>query len=427
MAGGNGDLERVRSLSDELVDLQRPIRILDAVAWGDDVAARFFAGGASTQPEIGADYYSGRRPLGFEPDELRDALGRLDRRIRNELGSMAVGALMRTRIADYLRVLDLLEARGTAAFGRISAELYGSADDVLHHDGPTLAELGELMQGALAAIAAGSWDEPEEPEFSAEASVAILTERLARVLGPGEVRVIVDDGIVADAAAGADYIKLRAGAEFSRRELRVLEVHEGWVHVATTLNGRQQPWCTFLGKGTPSTTVTQEGLAIFTEVTTLSSTPARLGTIARRIHGIAMAQDGATFLEVYRWLLDHGLDESAAWSSSVRIFRGSTPTGPPFTKDLVYGRGFMEVYDVMRLAVRRGLLDRLPLLFVGKLAVRELGVLAELESEGVVVAPPTLPPNMRDVTALASWLALSSLLNRIDLDVMETELSEALS
>jgi hypothetical protein len=140
-----------------------------------------------------------------------------------------------------------------------------------------------------------------------------------------------------------------------------------------------------------------------------------------------MAQGGATFLDVYQWLRDEGLDEPAAWSSSVRIFRGSTPTGRPFTKDLVYGRGFLEVYDVMRLAVRRGLLERLPLLFVGKIAVRELGVLAELEREGIVSSPPTLPPNVSDITALASWLALSNLLNRINLDVMETELADALS
>jgi uncharacterized protein (TIGR02421 family) len=338
-----------------------------------------------------------------------------------------VGGLLRTRIADYLRVLDLLEARGTPELGVLSAELYGSTADVLHPGGPTLAELGELMQDSLSAIAAGDWDEPEDPEYSADAGVAILTDRLAQVFGPGEVRVILDDGIVADAAAGADYIKLRADARFSHRELRVLEVHEGWVHVATTLNGGHQPWCTFLGKGTPSTTVTQEGLAVFTEVTTLSSTPARLGKIARRIHGIAMAQDGATFLDVYRWLCDQGLDGPAAWTSSVRIFRGSTPTGPPFTKDLVYGRGFLEVYDVMRLAVRRGLIDRLPLLFVGKIAVRELGIVAELADEGIVTPPPTLPPNVSDITALASWLALSGLLNRIDLDVMEIELGDALS
>lgn len=421
------ELDEVRSLSEELVELQRPIRILDAVAWGDDVAARFFARGATAQPEVDAAYYSRHRPLGFDPVELRAGLTDLDRRIDARLGSAAVASLMRNRVADYRRVVDLLEARGTPAFGAISAELFGAAADVVHPGGPTLADLGDLLHDALAAIAAGEWAEPDEPSVNAVEGVRILAERLTPVFGPNQVRVIVDDGIVADAAAGADYIKLRADAEFTLRDLRVLEVHEGWVHVATTLNGRQQPYCAFLGKGTPSTTVTQEGLAVFTEVTTMSSSPDRLRKITRRIRAIAMASDGATFLDVYRWLRGEGLVEADAWTSAVRVFRGSTPTGPPFTKDLVYGHGFLEVYDIMRLAVRRGLVDRLPLLFVGKIAVRELGALAELRSDGLVAPPPTLPPNVRDITALASWMAFSNLLNRIDLGAMEIELGPALS
>ena len=88
----------------------------------------------------------------------------------------------------------------------------------------------------------------------------------------------------------------------------------------------------------------------------------------------------------------------------------------------MYTRGFLEVYDFMRLAVRRGLLDRLPLLFAGKLAVRELGVLARLVEEGLLEPPPRLPPHVADISALASWMAYSNLLNRIDLDQMETHL-----
>jgi uncharacterized protein (TIGR02421 family) len=426
VAPSHDELETIRSLSDALVELQRPIRILHSVAWDDEVARRFFERGATSQPDVDAAYYREQRPLEFDPSQLRGALQALDARVDAELGSTAVAGLLRSRITAYQRVIDLLEARGTPTFTAISREVYGGVADVVHEGGPTLAELGQLMDDALREIAAGAWEAPSEPVTDAASGVALLAERLSSVLGDEHVRVIVDDGIVADAAAGSDYIKLRADASFSERDLRLLEVHEGWVHVTTTINGRHQPWCTFLGKGTPSSTVTQEGLAVFTEVTTLSSTPERLRKITRRMTAIAMAQDGATFLDVYRWLRGEGLDETAAWSSSVRVFRGSTPTGGPFTKDLVYSRGFLEVYNVMRLAVRRGLLDRVPLLFVGKIAVAELGVLAQLEADGVITTPPILPPNVRDITALASWLAFSNLLNRIDLDTMELVLAPAL-
>lgn len=425
MSWTTAQLETVRALSDELVSIQQPIRILNSITWDDHIEAAFVDGGASSQPGVDRAYYVERRPLGFDPDDLRDALTSLESKVARQLGSSAVAALIQARIADYGRVVDMLDARGTPAFATIAAELYGSTTDELHADGPTLAELGDLMHESLGNIETGRWEPPEDPEHSAQEGVEILERRLSDLCGAGQVRVVIDDGIVADAAAGGDYIKLRADARFSSRDLRVLEVHEGWVHVVTTINGRRQPWCTFLGKGTPSTTITQEGLAVFTEVTTLSSTPERLRKITRRMKAIGMAQDGATFLDVYRWFVDEGLQHSSAWSSAVRVFRGSLPTGGPFTKDLVYSRGFLEVYDAARLAVRRGLLDRVPLLFVGKIAVRELGLLAQLQEEGVVVAPPTLPPHVEDITSLASWLAFSNLLNRIDLASMELELSAA--
>ena len=87
------------------------------------------------------------------------------------------------------------------------------------------------------------------------------------------IRVFESDGIVADAAAGADYIKIRSDAMFNSRDVRALEVHEGLVHVGTTLNGLNQPICTFLAKGPPSSTVTQEGLAILMEVIAFASLP----------------------------------------------------------------------------------------------------------------------------------------------------------
>ncbi len=334
---------------------------------------------------------------------------------------------MTGRIDEYLRVIDLLEARGSAAFSAISAELYGGPADELHPDGPTLSSLGGLMGEALDSIDSGVWEPPEEREFSAAAAVEMLGEKMADLCGPGEIRVMLDDGIISDAAAGSDYIKIRDDATFSKRDLRVLEVHEGWVHVATSLNGRAQQTCTFLGKGTPSTTATQEGLAVFTEITTMSSTPGRLRKVTRRMLAIDMAHNGATFLEVYRWFVDEGLDADDAWKSSVRVFRGSTATGGPFTKDLSYSRGFLEVYDFVRLAVMQGKIDRIPLLFCGKLAIRELGAIGALAADGLIDQPAILPPHVQDVSALASWMAYSNLLNRIDLEQMEVHLASALA
>ncbi|MEM7094631.1 MAG: flavohemoglobin expression-modulating QEGLA motif protein [Actinomycetota bacterium] len=415
-------LERLRGLSDALVAAQKPILILNSVKWTDDVRAAFFADGAGSQPRIDDEYYARERPLKFETEAKRQELNALRHDAHDAFGDSPVGELLKGRIDGYLGVIDLLTARGTHDFGPVSDGLYGGVGDPLHVQGPTLAELGDLLDVSLANISNSRWEPPEQQTYTAEEGVAILQERLEPVCGMGEITVKLDDGIVSDAAAGSDYIKLREDATFSDRSLRVLEVHEGWVHVATSINGRNQPWCTFLAKGTPSTTITQEGLAVFTEITTLSSTPTRLRKISRRMEAIGMAADGATFLDVYRWMLDEGLDEDDAWVSTVRVFRGSTPTGPPFTKDLVYSRGFLEVYNVIRLAVRHGRLELLPLLFVGKISVREIELLVQLHADDVVIDPPILPPSMSDVTALASWMAFSNLLNRVDAEAMEVEL-----
>src|SRR6185312_14660580 len=131
--------------------------------------------------------------------------------------------------------------------------------------------------------------------YNSEQAVNILSERLNNYFGGSkqQIRVKLSDDIIADAAAGADIIKLRTEATFSERELRVIEVHEGWVHIGTTLNGMAQPICTFLSKGPPSSTITQEGLAILMEIFTFASYPDRVQRLTNRVTAISMAEQGA--------------------------------------------------------------------------------------------------------------------------------------
>ena len=57
----------IRALSDRIVEAQRPIRVLDAVKWGDDVEARFFEKGATELPEVSREYYE-RNAFPFDPE-----------------------------------------------------------------------------------------------------------------------------------------------------------------------------------------------------------------------------------------------------------------------------------------------------------------------------------------------------------------------
>src|SRR5205814_10274227 len=110
----------------------------------------------------------------------------------------------------------------------------------------------------------------------------------------------------------------------------------------------------------------QEGLAVITEIFTCAAHPGRLRRLTNRIEGVALAEAGANFLEVFRHFQQEGYDPHESYQHTMRIFRGSLPEGcGPFTKDLCYTKGFVLIYNYIRLAVSRGLVRRGRLLFFG--------------------------------------------------------------
>jgi len=413
----------VRELSDRLVEAQRPIRILDAIKWDPSIQITFFEKGFREEPAVTRDYYL-QRKLGFDADAKRQEFYDIGRDIQRRLGQFnPVGNIMRRICREYRLVLRMLEARGTPEFSLISQELYGSAGDVFHPGDPTLADLGQLMIEALANLDRASALQAEERTLGGEDAAAILAERLGSYFQGSEVpvRVVVSDGIIADAAAGSDYLKIRKEARFNQRDLRLLEIHEGWVHLGTTINGLSQPYCTFLGKGPPSATTTQEGLAMLMEVVGFASYPGRLRRLTNRIQGVYMAEQGATFREVFHYFREQGLNEEESFTDATRVFRGSAPGCGPFTKDITYSKGFILIYNYIRLAVKRGLLNRIPLLFCGKTTLEDIRTLADLVQEGLIIPPRFLPPQFADISALTAWMCYSNFLNRLNLAQIEAD------
>jgi uncharacterized protein (TIGR02421 family) len=413
----------VRALSDRLVEAQRPIRILDAIKWDEEIERAFFEKGCRELPPVTRDFYL-KRPLPFDPEAKLHEFHLVERDIRRQLGEFnAPGQIMSRMCQEYREVVRMLANRGTPVFAETSERLYGSATDSFHAGDPNLADLGHMMSDMLDHLSHETIFGHEEPVLEARDAVDLLQERLGRYFqGPGPVRVRISDGIVADAAAGNDCIKVRQGARFSAREVRLLEVHEGWVHLATTLNGQAQPVCTFLSKGPPSSTITQEGLAVLTEILVFASHPGRLRRLTNRIEGVALAESGADFLEVYRYFLDEGYDSRESYQHTMRIFRGSLPAGcGPFTKDLSYSKGFVLVYNYIRLAVSRGLVRRAPLLFCGKTTLADVKTLGQLVEEGLVTPPRHLPPPFADLHGLSAWMCYSNFLSRLSLKRIEDD------
>jgi uncharacterized protein (TIGR02421 family) len=253
-------------------------------------------------------------------------------------------------------------------------------------------------------------------ELEAQEVVDTLNDRFSRSFLKGKIEVVLSDGIVADAAAGSDVIKIKEGAMFSKKDIDIFEVHEGWVHVATTLNGKSQKVATFLAKGPPRVAATQEGLAILMEILTFSTYPLRARTINDRILGVDKAEEGANFLEVYDFYLTEGYSESDAFRNSTRVFRGGCiEGGAPFTKDISYCKGFVENYNFIRTAIRKGHPEIVPFMFAGKVHVDDVPLLYQKSLEGVIDAPELLPPHFEDLNGLAVWMSFSNFLNTVDM------------
>ncbi len=408
------ELSIIKALSTRIVDAQRHIRILDQVKWDDTVKRDFFRHKAKRLPMVDLSYYE-KRPLPYDVNEKIDEFRMILRDTQNQLGEYSpLTRLIKRQCDEYIRAVQMLDARGTPAFVELSKELYGSPTDVFYAGGPRLSEMGLLLFDVLSKLDVQLESDRDDDIYSAEEAQNILQVRLNTFFKHHPVKVLLSDDMVADASAGADAIKLSSKARFSERDLRYLEVHEGWVHLGTTMNGSLQPYCFFLSKGSPSCSVIQEGLAVMTEVVTFSSYPARMRKITNRVVAIDKVMQGADFMDIYRYYLGCGLNEEESYNQTVRVFRGSLPAGGPFTKDLSYAKGFVLIHHFICYAISVHRIDAVPLLFSGKLMLDDLPLLMELKSEGLLNMPRYLPPQFRDLSALSVWLSFSLYLNKFD-------------
>ena len=133
-----------------------------------------------------------------------------------------------------------------------------------------------------------------------------------------------------------------------------------------------------------------------------------------------MAEDGATFLDVYRALLEQDPENpKGCYLDAARIFRGGlVEGGAPFTKDAVYLSGLVEVYDFLRVAVREDRASICETLVCGRLALPEVRWLVALRDDGLVEPPRLRPSWLRRWDDLVAHFAFSSFLAEIDLQTV---------
>ena len=416
--------EVVAKLAERIVDAQRPIRVLQALRWDASVEEKFLKNRQREMPKIDAAYYE-RVELGFDPLERAAEFEQIARDIDRDVGERdAIGQIMMATALEYRDVVRMLAGRGTPAFYEWSRKLYGSPKEKFPDGKASVRDLGHLLYGVLTsvdersvarvAVAPGAAPSVYDRNIDATEAARQLGERLAAFFGDTHVSVDADDGILADAAAGSDYVKVRSLAKFSARDIDILEVHEGWVHVATSLNGQAQPVARWLAKGPPRTSAVQEGLAALLEMLTFRTYPRRARRLNDRVLAVDKAEDGASFVDLFEWFRTEGYEEDECFHNARRVCRGGVVDGgAPFTKDACYCKGIVLNYAFIRSAIQHARTDLLPYLFVGKVAHEDIPVLARRVADGVVKPPVYLPPMFRDPSGLSIWMAYSTFFSQL--------------
>jgi uncharacterized protein (TIGR02421 family) len=406
--------EIIAKLSMRILEEQKAIHVLQALGWDPSVEEAFRQAKSRELPRVDGSYWA-RAELGFDPNTKAACFEQVARDVDRELGtSDSVARVLRFTAEQYRDVVRMLAARGTTQFYDYSRALYGSPKDPLLGGRMQVRDVGLSAYDMLTHIAANQAVSPARRDLNAEQAAEMLVHRLTGFFNGASVHVMIDPELLADATAGVDYIKVRKGAWFSRHDIDVLEVHEGWVHLATSLNGQAQPVARWLSKGAPRTVACQEGLAALMEILSGRCHVQRAQKLNDRILAVDKAEDGASFLDVYEWYRTEGYPEAECFSNTRRVFRGGVlEGGAPFTKDICYGKGLAQDWAFVQSAIDEGALERIALLFLGKISLDDIPMLQEHVASGLIRPPIHLPPMIRDLHGLTSMMAFGSLFSRL--------------
>ncbi|MGH8054556.1 MAG: flavohemoglobin expression-modulating QEGLA motif protein [Stenotrophomonas sp.] len=403
------DISHHAALDARLVAAVRGIRLLTLTSWPASHQAPFLQSVARGNPLLPQVSYPKQ-----DFSEARRELAAIEKSVDE---AHPLGVYLRDSVRSWDLAASLLEVLGTPAVDHYSSQLFGVPEQPMPGNGPTTREAArhfiqiaqELDHELLA---------PEETvPVSATALQLQLQSDLDDFFDARIITVELDADLIAKAAAGATRIRLRTSACFSAYDRAQLFHHEALVHSLTALNGRDQVVLPSLGLSSPRITATQEGLATFAEQITGSIDIQRLKRISLRIEAIAMAREGADFIQVFNYFRDAGQTAEESFSSAQRVFRGvPTSGGAAFTKDTVYLRGMVSVHTFFRQMLREDKLRTCRWLFAGKMTLGDAQALAPLFEAGVLAAPRWLPQWLNRANGLAGALAFSLFANRIRMD-----------
>lgn len=401
-------LQILKEAGDTFKVCSRRAKILSTLTWGPELATEFFRKKEAVIPK---PVYSIDKKALLEASEALEKL-----KPKTQGDHPVLHWLERMRDSFAKGIILLLEVE-KPPFYEISSQLYGNSGSKLFNGPTSNLELARKLSDRMAMPMPNQDDISEStPAKSAEEFASLLEKRLKERLPSFAVRTEVTDQIVAKVVAGMNRVRIRKDARFSGLELDALWNHEIESHSLTALNGCQHPQCDFLVAGGPRSTMTQEGLAVFYEVYGHTMSQRRFLSLCNRIEAVNLVENGADFIELYRWNKARGDTGFDAFYNTQRVFRGAALTGgSPFTKDVVYLAGLIGVYNFLRIAVKAQNRMLVESLVCGRMALEDVATIAWLRAHGIINPPAYVPDWLKNWEALLSFFSLSAVLGITDI------------
>ena len=316
------------------------------------------------------------RPLTVDPDLAKRALYAIDlRRVEDPV----LERLFAEKRRELDQQLTMLECRNSPDFRSVSLTVYGPVEPDL------LASARDILSRVASDGKRGEAIGADAVRKAAQSLIAEYRKANPDFSGRIEVRQDIPAGLMESGRT----LMISQSTRMPANRLDPLLQHEVSVHLLTCVNGDAQGLKLFR-TGLAGYEGIQEGLGVFAECAVGGLTPARLRLLAARVVVVDAMVAGASFIDSFRLLRDHGLGSRMAFNVTARIYRSGG-----FTKDAIYLRGFKQVLDLLRDG------SDLSPFWYGKIAARHIPVVEELAARGLLRAPRTVPAFLSRPDAVA--------------------------
>jgi uncharacterized protein (TIGR02421 family) len=297
-------------------------------------------------------------PFGVNVKSKRLAMDQFLRDLEAAEISQDMKKVFTQRVEDYHTLLSMMENFDNVFFYDHCVKLYGTSHQSTQNNS-FLYFLEKIPDFCVQDVS--------EKTLQGEAARNYLKNRLLETFEDTDVDVKPSTSLLSDSSAGRRVLKLNPYKTYSTQALDIFLVHEGWVHLGTSLNGAAQAEHPWLATWAPRTTFLQEGLAVLTELITGCMTHERWSKVMLRHLATTMAERGSNIQDVYSFLRHHEMEELDAFKLALRVFRGvPLDGGMAFTKELLYLHGMVQLLYHLQFYQKD-----LRSLWVGKLSFEE--------------------------------------------------------